>query len=690
MSSGGFLKKSLLFISLLFSQTSLAQGSNSGLCVGKGTNTGGALIRYTYEKGEITALCQQALQKATARLNEITQVPREQRNFDNTMKLFDTILADLSDETTPFVFMYYVSTDSGLREEGANCETSLSQFKTDTFSRREIYNVLKNIKSRDPSEERLTSETLKVFIKSGMNLTDEKLVQVRELNKKINELQTQFEENLNNDTSSIEFTKEELTGVSADFLSRLEKTPNGKLKVTTKGPDYVEVMGNAQKSETRKRMQSLYENRQAEVNTKILEEAVGLRAQVARLMGYKTWADLQLDGRMARDVKTVMSFLEDLKKKLSIRNQQDLGKFLKFKKELDPTATQLNSWDLRFLDEQLKKRDYSLDQEKIREFFPAEVVIKGLFEVYSKLLGVQFIPVQNPSVWNSDVRLFEIRNNKSCDLRAYFFADLVPRKGKYNHAAAFQLISHRLLNGQKVLPVASIVANLNPPSEGKPSLLSHDEVETLFHEFGHIMHQTLSLVPYASLSGSAVAQDFVEAPSQMLENWVWDTQILSSLSGHYKDHSKKLPPEILKQMIAARDFDQGYSYTRQLLLALFDMSIHSQSGSVDVTKIYRDMYKEIVGVDYLEGGHFPASFGHMMGGYDAGYYGYLWSEVYAADMFTKFKSARGKLLDREVGNRYKKTILEKGGIQEPFDLLKSFLGREPNSKAFFERLNLKP
>jgi thimet oligopeptidase len=272
-------------------------------------------------------------------------------------------------------------------------------------------------------------------------------------------------------------------------------------------------------------------------------------------------------------------------------------------------------------------------------------------------------------------------------LIVYFYTDFIPREGKYNHAAAFPLISGRKFSdGTYSYPVSSIVANFTKPANGKPSLLTHDEVVTVFHEFGHIMHQTLTRAPYASLSGSSVAQDFVEAPSQMLENWVWNPKILGMLGGHYQDHSKKLPPELLKQMIKARDFNQGMFYTKQLLYGLFDMDLHTQPGPVDATKIFDHLYLSIVGQQPLEGGHFAAGFGHLMGGYDAGYYGYLWSEVYAQDMFSKFPQS--DLTDAGMGARYRAVILEHGNMQDAIVLLKDFLGREPNTKAFFKKLHI--
>jgi thimet oligopeptidase len=644
------------------------------------------LIKSDYKPGELTTLCDAAIAKVQSRLDAIGSLKSEAATLDNTLLAFENAMADFSDESTPLTFMGYVSTDEAVSAEGSACEEKLGQFYVGVFTRRDIYDNVRTQTARTTAEQRLLSETIKGFEINGLKLSDAELEKVKALKSELSTKESKFSANLNSDATKVEFAQEELIGASPDFLNRLSKSPEGKYIVTTKSTDYLEVMQNVSVAETRHKMLLAYLNRAADANTKLLEEAVVLRAQIAKLLGYETWADYRTSNRMVENKKNALSFLNDLKGKLALRNQQDFAQLLKFKKELDPSATQLDQWDITYLSTQLQKRDYSLDTEKIREYFPADKVISGLFEVYSKLLGVKFVQVKDAKVWSPDVRLFEIHDPASDALIGYFYADFVPRQGKYGHAAAFPLISgHVLPDGSYTVPVASIVANFTPPSGDKPSLLTHDEVETLFHEFGHIMHQTLTRAPYASLSGTAVAQDFVEAPSQMLENWVWSPEVLNIISGHYKT-GEKLPQEMLEKMLAARNFGQGLAYTKQLLYALFDMTIHTQTEAVDVTKTYDDLYREIMGQEPLAGGHFAASFGHMMGGYDAGYYGYLWSEVYAQDMFSQFPE--NDLMNQKVGARYRSVILERGGMQEAIDLLREFLGREPNAEAFFKKLGI--
>lgn len=637
-------------------------------------------IRSDYRPGELTELCKQSIQQTNEGLKSVQSSSR-------ALLEFETLLAEFSDSVSPLTFMGYVSMDSKTREEGSVCEQIVSQYQVEIFSRRDLYEAIKKFTPSNPDETRLRIKTLENFENNGLNLPDDQLTQVKQLRQQLAALETQFSANLNNESSTVSFDQSELEGVSEALLSRAKRSADGKFVFTTKVTDYTQLMQTAVRSETRKKMALAYLNRAADKNVNLLEQAISLRQKIAHLMGYKNWAEYRTHGRMAQNSATVLKFLESLKAKLAQKNRADLAALLKLKKEYEPHATQLNAWDTTFLDYQLKKRNYDLDDEKVRQYFPAETVISGLFQVYSQLLGVQFKEIEGAKTWSPDVKLYQIQDAKNGEVIGHFYADFFPRAGKYEHAAAFPLISARTLAiGNYSQPISAIVANFNPPSNGKPSLLNHDEVETIFHEFGHIMHQTLTRAPYASLSGSAVAQDFVEAPSQMLENWVWSPEALGLLSGHYLRPAEKLPAGLLKKLLDSRDFNQGMFYTRQLLYALLDMTYHTTEGSVDTTQILQKLTREIVGIEPIPGGHFQAGFGHLMGGYDAGYYGYLWSKVYAEDLFTRFES--GGILNPEVGAEYRRIILGKGNMQDGQDLLREFLGRESTPDAFFRKLKI--
>ncbi len=656
--------------------------------------TSSGLIRSEFKPGELTRLCQAALDQAQTGADAISKLTETQRSFENSVLALESIRAELADATLPLGFMKYVSTDPGIHAEGAQCEQMTGEFEVKLMGRRDLYSAIKSQKPRTPEEKRLLEKTLESFESNGLKLPDAALAQVTQLFTQLNDLQNAFSDHLNNDQTSVELTTEELEGVSQDFLSRLKKTPDAKRSiVTTKITDYEHVMQNAKSESARAKMAFAYNNRQAQVNTELLEKALQVRQQIAALMGYKNWADYQLStGRMAKNSTEVMNFLDNLRVQLAESNRKDLDQLLQFKKSYDPSATDIKVWDVPYLSYQLKKKEFQLDDEQIREYFPADTVVQGLFEIYSQILGVKFQLVEGAKTWSPDVKLYQITDSKmdskSDQVIGYFYADFIPRPNKYSHFAAFTLHKGRVLGDSYSKPISAIVGNFNPPSNGKPSLLNHNEVVTLFHEFGHIMHQTLTRAPYGSLSGSSVPRDFVEAPSQMLENWPWQEKVLNLISGHYQNPSKKLPPEVLKKMLMARDYQQGYFYTRQLTLALTDMAYHTATGPVDVTLTYNRIFKELTGINPVEGGHFAASFGHLMGGYDAGYYGYLWSLVYATDLFTVFENT--DILNPQTGKKYRELILEKGDMEEIPSLLIQFLGRPPNNDAFFRKLHVGP
>ncbi|MBI3558284.1 MAG: peptidase, partial [Deltaproteobacteria bacterium] len=338
-----------------------------------------------------------------------------------------------------------------------------------------------------------------------------------------------------------------------------------------------------------------------------------------------------------------------------------------------------------------KKQKYSVDNEAIREYFPVDQVITAVFDIYQHLLTVKFTEITPAYAWAPDVRLFEVRDavpGSNNALIGHFYLDLYPRENKYKHFAAFDIIhARRNKDGSYHTPVSSVVGNFPKAAPGKPALLLHDDVETFFHEFGHIMHQTLTSARYSSLAGTNVRGDFVEAPSQMLENWVWNRDILRKISKHYKTGAP-LPDTLLDQMIAAKHANEGITWSRQLFFATFDMLIHTSGEKVDTTKAWNDLAPQIFLMSETDGAAAQASFGHLMGGYDAGYYGYLWSKVYAQDMFTVFEQAG--LESPVAGARYREWILKPGGTQEPEVLITNFLGRAPNKDAFYRSLGIGP
>lgn len=647
-----------------------------------------ALIRFNYKSGELNTLCQATIKTFKGDMEDWTSSYKKKAGDPQALLKFEELLANFNDDLAPLTFMGSVSMVAETRDESSACEEKASVVFNEVFTNRAVYDILKQVTTTNVEEERLLKETKFAFEMNGMSLKDEDLKKFKTLKDRLSQLSVRFGQNLNNDTSTVTFSEKELLGAKPDFLARLKKDSAGNFIVTTKSPDYIHVMENGSLAETRKKMVFAYNNRQAEANTPLLQEATKIRSEMAQLMGYSTYADYALREKMAENSKAVYEFLNGLKGRLSAKNKSDIKAMASFKKNVLNDSSPFAIWDIPYVANQMKIKKFRLDEDMVREYFPANYVVNQTLDIYSQVLGVSFRVIESAPTWAPNVQLYEVTDKKSKNVVAYFYSDLIPREGKYGHAAAFPLLSGRVLpndNSRYQTPIAAIVANFTPAAPGKPVLLSHDEVETFFHEFGHIMHQVLTKAKFASLSGTNVKGDFVEAPSQMLENWVWQKEILLKMSQHYQNPKKKLPVDMINRLQNLRLFNSGVQYTRQLVFGFFDMNIHT-NPNLNVTEEYAKVHLELTGLPALEGTHFPASFGHMMGGYSAGYYGYLWSKVFAEDMFSVF--LKNGILDPKTGMRYRTEILESGNMRDPLDLIKAFLGRSPSNRAFFRSLGV--
>ena len=651
------------------------------------------LIEHRLTPDQIRERAEAAETRCTAALDQIVALTPEARTFDNTIDAFEQSLMDYVDAVNRLAILKDIHPDEPIRLAAAEVEEASGKYLVQLMARRDLYGALKSYADTnapqaalDAEQKRLIDLTLRDFRRNGHDLDEATQKKLVELQTRLVELQTRFQLNLNADRSQIVISDAEKEGLPEAFAARLKPAPEGGWIVTCQYPDYFPFMENAVSEDARRRLFIAFQSRQADANLPLLKEAIALRDQAAKLLGYATHADFVTDGRMAKSSAAVKSFLADLQQKLVARRDADYAAMTSLKRAQtkDPNAT-LQPWDTSYFLNQLKKRDWSIDAEAMREFFPLETVLAGLFEVYESLFGIEIARVEGADTW-ADVPLYEIRDADCGGHVGHFYLDLHPRPGKYGHAAAAGVTVAREKGGEYRAPVAVMMGNFNPPGADRPSLLSHDEVETLFHEFGHIMHQTLTAARYGSLSGTSVARDFVEAPSQMLENWVYEKEVLDKMSGHYLDPTRKLPAETIARLKAARSFDAGYRYTRQIFLATFDQTLHTSGAEVDPEAIDQKLYAEILALTPVADAHFPATFGHLMGGYDAGYYGYLWSEVFADDLFTVFKE-KG-VLDGESGRRYRRHILEPGKMRDADELLREFLGRAPNNQAFLDKIGV--
>ncbi len=396
-------------------------------------------VRSRYSRGEITQMCDAAFASVNVSLDGIAATAPGDRTIDNILLRFEQAIGDLSDATQPLSMMSYVYPDPAISAEGSACEEKTGIFMADVYTRRDIYNAIHGVSPRTPDEARLYNKTIRLFEKNGLNLPDDRLARVREMKVNLSRLETRLSTNLNNDNTTLEFTPQELSGVPGSILAGLKQTDRGTYLVTMKTPDYLPVMQSAGSSETRKRVYSAYVNRQADENIRLLEEAIVLREQIARELGFATWADYRIDGRMAAKPENVLTFLAALKEPLKEKTKEEMAALLAIKKKLGPSATAVDPWDILFLKEKLRVEKYNLDDEVIRQYFPFNQTMQGIFDQYSGLLGIRFVEVKDAKVWADGVKLYRIENATGGDTIAYLYADLFPREGKYGHMMEYQL-----------------------------------------------------------------------------------------------------------------------------------------------------------------------------------------------------------------------------------------------------------
>lgn len=648
------------------------------------------VLHFNYQAQDLAPAEAEARVKLEKDLAALIAIPQAERTFENTIMGYERAFDNYGNALGMSGFLSYVSTDKQFRDAANDLQMQISQYMVDVATRRDVYKAIREYTDTnprlDPVQAKLVKEMLIGFKNSGMDLNDADLEKFKALNKEKAEYIIKFDKNIQEYKDPLAVTQEQLRGLGEDYIQKLSKTDDGKYLVTLDYPDYVPFMQNADDEQARKELEFKFNRRGGQENVELLEKTLTLRREIARLLGYKNHAELRLEDRMAKNPKTVMAFLKDLQKKLKPLGKKEDKEMIAYKNsKTGKNSRTLYSWESGYWSNKFRKENLELDSEKIKEYFPSQVVIDGMLDLFGGVFGITFEPVDIP-VWHPDVKAFKIKDKASGELVAYFYMDLYPREGKYKHAACFGLVEgEEKQDGTYQIPFVAIVANLNKPSGDTPSLLKHSEVETLFHEFGHVLHNALTKAKYSAFSGTSVSWDFVEAPSQMLERWAWDPQVLKKISKHYKT-GEALPDDLIKRMIAAKNFGAGGMYLRQDFFAQYDMSLHTADTTPDTTKLYFELTKKIRGLPLTKGTIPQASFGHIMGGYDAGYYGYLWSEVIAEDFFGEFK--KNGIFNPETGLKFRREILEKGGTLDEEKMVENFLGRPADNKPFLKSIGL--
>lgn len=640
-----------------------------------------------------------AIEEANASIAKIIAIPDASRTFTNTIAALDETFAKFENDTQMVIFMSNVHPDADIRDASTKAEEKFLNFIVDVWKREDLYKAVKAYADTKPKlegdEARLLSFVLRDYKRSGLSLTADKRAELATIEKEIGKLMIEFNKNTADDESAVMLTRSELKGMPDAFINNLPHN-DGVYICNMQAPTYMPLMENAELESTRQKVWMTHKRRAGTKNIAVLEKVLKLRAEQAKLLGYQNNADYEIEARMAKEPETVRAFYDTLRPLVREKARLDFAEFEAAKRTQsgDPNTT-LKPWDFAFIKNHLQKTKYAVDQDAIQQYFPMERVVDGLFSITQSLYGLEYKDVTKTKggtaerpLWHEDVRLYEVYDKATKKLLGEFYLDMYPRDNKYNHAAQWGLVQHSVAsNGKVTTPLAALVCNFTKPTADKPSLLQHSEVETFFHEFGHCLHTIVSESRFHRFAGTSVERDFVEAPSQMFENWVWDADCLSVFARHYRTN-EPLPRSLLESMIAAKNLGSGLDAENQFYYGLTDLNYESTSdGNVDTTKVATDLYAEVQSYNNFrpEGTYYQAAFGHLMH-YNAGYYGYMWSLVYACDMFQRFKELG--MLNPEAGKYYRDKIISKGGTKDGMDLVRDYLGREPNLEAFVKELGL--
>ncbi|MCG3127573.1 MAG: Oligopeptidase A [Phycisphaerae bacterium] len=640
----------------------------------------------------------EALRTAEAGVAAIVAVPEGRRTFENTLGALDDVLAKLRLDTDFVIFMQYVSTDAKERERGERADQDARNWLIALSKREDLYRAVRAFADSQPQlsgeQKRALEFALRDYRRAGMELPAEQREKLKQIEMEVARLGIEFEKHIREDTTSVPLSRDELRGLPEKVLAQL-KRDGEKYLVTMDYPTFNPLLDFCQVETSREAVWRAYKSRCADTNIPVLEQILKLRAQQARMLGYAHAADFETETRMARNAAAAKKFYDNLRPLVRRKAKLDWDEFTAAKRQhTGDAAATLKPWDFSFYKNRLLDSKYAVDTEKVREYFPLERVVDGLFSITQSLYGLEYRDATAKAassgrpIWHPDVRLYEVWDKATGEMLGEFYIDLFPRDAKYNHAAQWGLAPRKVWkDGTVTRPLAALVCNFSKPTATEPSLLRHDEVETFFHEFGHCLHSILTNTRLAQFSGPNVATDFVEAPSQMFENWVWDAAVLKSFARHYQTGAP-FPDDLLKGMLSARHLGSGLDAEHQFYYALVDLEYHSQpDGAVDTRRIQHDLFSQIEQYAAVEGVNYQATFGHLVG-YQAGYYGYMWSLVYACDMFQRFREQG--MLSPEAGRYYRGKILARGGSVDEFEMLRDYLGREPRMEPFLEHLGLKP
>jgi thimet oligopeptidase len=638
---------------------------------------------------DVAGNCRASVARAKATVDGLLSAPANTRAFATVIKPVENALGTMNNEVSAYGFMFYVSPDKAVRDSSNLCNQAVTNYSVEVTADPRLYRAAERA-----SKEKLATvadrQLVTLYLQNGRHggaaLDSATRVRTTAMLQRIADLGRDFGRALGEDTSSIRISDAESAGLPAQFIGGLKHDSAGYIVPTNESTIWA-FLENDKSSDARRRYLVAYGNRGGMANVERLRTAVAIRDTVAQLFGFPSWAAYQLDIKVAKTPQRVISFLDQIDAGLLPKAREEIARLTPLA-EHDTLGHTVAAWDLAYYSEQLRRTKYSLDGEAVRQYFPVDHVVRSVEDIYQQLFGLKFTEVKPAAAWSPDVTRFAVTDARTHKPLGTIYLDLFPRAGKYNHFADFSLSATRTLpDGTRELPSTSIVGNWPQPGGDMPALLSHDEVVTFFHEFGHAVDALADQSPYVSTGTGYLRQDFVEALSQMLENWMWQPSILKRVSHNVKT-GEPLPDSLITRMLALKHFSDGDDGTTQAFYAGYDMTLHSSGANVDPVALWDSLHARLTARPLAPGTISVAGFNHLMSGYDAGYYGYLWSKVYAQDLFTRF--AKEGIMNPKVGRAYRTIILAPGATEEPDTLLQRFLGRPLSYDAFFSEMGIVP
>lgn len=639
---------------------------------------------------------------AKAEIDAIVNNP-DAPTFENTIVAMD-FSGDILDRLSSIFFnLNSAETNDEMQKIAQEVSPLLSEFGNDIRLNADLFAKVKAVYDQkdslnlNPEQTTLLDKKYKSFSRNGANLPEDKKNQLREIDKELSKLSLQFGENVLAETNNFELhltNEKDLSGLPEGTIEAARLLAKNQEKegwvFTLDHPSYVPFLTYADNRELRKKMAiafgaKAFQNNEFDNQENVLKIAK-LRFERANLLGYKTHAHFVLEERMAESPEKVFSFLNDLLAKAKPAAQKEFAELTAFAKELDGIE-QLEKWDGAYYSEKLKQQLFNLDDEKLKPYFQLEKVLEGAFTVAKKLYGLTFTEVFDIDKYHEEVTTYEVRDAEN-NLVSIFYADFFPRKGKRNGAWMTSFKSQYVKDGVNERPHISNVCNFTKPTETKPSLLTFNEVTTLFHEFGHGLHGMLANTTYPSLSGTSVYWDFVELPSQIMENWCYEPEALALFANHYET-GEIIPIEYVQKIKESASFQEGLATLRQLSFGLLDMAWHGQDPTsiTDLKAFETEQFANTQLYPDVKENAMSTSFSHIFqGGYSSGYYSYKWAEVLDADAFEYFQE-KG-IFNEEVAKKFKDNVLSKGGTEHPMTLYKRFRGQEPKPEALLKRAGL--